>query len=204
MAFLRLAGLASLLAVALSNPVPGNPGCEWPCKGLGTAPAVNWTALCTGEGEGYCNLGAYMTPNANPGATTGAWTNGTREGDIDIYLFDHSCNVIGQHLKALSSNDYYIPLKAIDSELPMTVVVDTYNPPDGYGAFANLKFSYSTWSSSAFEKDDKNGNVIGDACYCTQTGSSTEAQYLQVCTYYEHCLYLFNCCQTPFFRERPR
>lgn len=104
-----------------------------------------------------------MTPNFDPAATTSACTNGTCEGDIDIQLFYSSCNVIGQRLKALSSNDYYIPLKVNDFELPLTVVVDTYSPSAGYTAFANLNSSYRTWSSLDFEKEDKNRNIMGDA-----------------------------------------
>ena len=178
MAFLRLASLASLLATALSRPSSAPHGGSGPknicgalCQGkLGTID-TNWSLLCTSEPDGYCSLGAKMLPTTldhawQQDAPYGVSQQDRDTGDLDLFIFDNKCKLIGNKTEAFSSAGYTSSLPGVFSSLKWTVVVDDYNPPSMFGSYSKFHFKYSTWS--------------GGGCNCQKVGSSTGAIGQQV------------------------
>ena len=89
--FSILATLLSLLSPTIGNPVPEaltNKGCQSGglCNGAGTG-SPDFSRMCTPQGSGSCNLGAFFTPWSSTGTSTHGW--------IDWYLFDNKCKDIG-------------------------------------------------------------------------------------------------------------
>ena len=197
---LRLASFATLFVAALSLPKnePRHTCNDFSCNAeIGTPPALNMSALCSPTGPGYCNFGAYFSPSLLGSQNEYDAQVAIPKGDVNLYIFNNDCNVIGNFTSAYSASDYSSPLKPFDSELPMVVQVNTFVPSDGYGHGANIQFSYSTygskplWNARDTQYNDFQDNSDDYYCVTTQSSSSGGAYWLQVRIDWEPSLFRF-------------